>query len=100
MARMFFELWSVSNKIALLPSSAPVPDDTWTQSKRAAPGRNYAATEKEMADNFTVKELLNHTFYRASINRQLCLCVCLWTLPLLQLSTFHSNERTALKTII
>lgn len=45
---MFPELWSVSKKIALLPSSAFVPDETWTQNKRAAPGRNYAATEKEM----------------------------------------------------
>ena len=31
--------------------------------------------KKEMTHNFTVKELLNHTFYRAFINTRLRLCV-------------------------
>lgn len=56
--------------------------------------------KKEMANNSAVKELLNRTFYSGLINQQLCLCTCLWTISLLELSTFHSNERTALKTII
>lgn len=68
--------------------------------KELHPLKITSSLKKEMADNSVVKELLNHTFYRALINQQLFLCACLGTIPLLELSTFHSNERTALKTII
>lgn len=34
--------------------------------------------KKENTDNFTVKELLDHTFYRAFIKTRLCLSVCVF----------------------